>query len=217
MAEKQSEKELGGLSLGIILLGKDGKVVNVSKAADHILQTNPLSIRIVKQSLVLKTERLNRQLKAIISAAIEPYQEEPDLHGGAITLWSDDRQINQEQANCNARIELLISPFNAVYSETTLLASSTGALVFLKSYGKQVIPPSAKILADLYDLTITEVDVCQAMMENLNTEEIADRMSVGKEAVRFHYKKLYKKLAIRGQSELVQLIATSVAGITCDA
>ncbi len=204
---KKAKESIDALSLGILLLDIEGQVVSISKAADQILHINSSRLGLVNNRLVLKNEQIDQQLQAHISAAIKPNPEVRGYCAGAITL--------KPSANNQPRMELLISPFNGTYSISDPPVEPLGALVFLKDYGNQVAL-SAKILSELYDLTSTEVEVCQAMLENRNTQEIADRMSVSTDAVRYHYKNLFKKFGVRRQCELVQLIARSVAGITCD-
>ncbi|WP_067735745.1 helix-turn-helix transcriptional regulator [Novosphingobium naphthalenivorans] len=66
-------------------------------------------------------------------------------------------------------------------------------------------------LARLFDLPRREAELAVALNEGLSIAEAADRMGLTLETARNYSKRLYAKLGVRGQAELVRLVCDSVA------
>jgi DNA-binding CsgD family transcriptional regulator len=66
-------------------------------------------------------------------------------------------------------------------------------------------------LASLFDLPRREAELAVALNEGLSIAEAAERMGLTLETARNYSKKLYTKLGVRGQAELVRLVSDSVA------
>lgn len=72
-------------------------------------------------------------------------------------------------------------------------------------------PASAQRLARLFDLPPREAELAIALNEGLSIAEAAERMGLTLETARNYSKRLYAKLGVRGQPELVRLVCDSVA------
>lgn len=70
---------------------------------------------------------------------------------------------------------------------------------------------SAQRLASLFDLPPREAELAIALNEGLSIAEAAERMGLTLETARNYSKRLYAKLGVRGQPELVRLVCDSVA------
>ena len=70
---------------------------------------------------------------------------------------------------------------------------------------------SVERLARLFDLPPREAELAIALNEGLSIAEAAERMGLTLETARNYSKRLYAKLGVRGQAELVRLICDSVA------
>ncbi|MFC0206328.1 helix-turn-helix transcriptional regulator [Novosphingobium soli] len=70
---------------------------------------------------------------------------------------------------------------------------------------------SAARLARLFDLPPREAELAIALNEGLSIAEAAERMGLTLETARNYSKRLYAKLGVRGQAELVRLVCDSVA------
>ena len=66
-------------------------------------------------------------------------------------------------------------------------------------------------LAALFDLPPREAELAIALNEGLSIAEAAERMGLTLETARNYSKRLYAKLGVRGQAELVRLVCDSVA------
>lgn len=72
-------------------------------------------------------------------------------------------------------------------------------------------PESVERLAKLFDLPPREAELAVALNEGLSISEAAERMGLTLETARNYSKRLYAKLGVRGQPELVRLVCDSVA------
>jgi DNA-binding CsgD family transcriptional regulator len=70
---------------------------------------------------------------------------------------------------------------------------------------------STERLASLFDLPPREAELAIALNEGLSIAEAADAMGLTLETARNYSKRLYAKLGVRGQPELVRLVCDSVA------
>ncbi|GGB99223.1 hypothetical protein GCM10011494_17090 [Novosphingobium endophyticum] len=70
---------------------------------------------------------------------------------------------------------------------------------------------SVERLARLFDLPRREAELAVALNEGLSIAEAAGRMGLTLETARNYSKRLYAKLGVRGQAELVRLVSDSVA------
>lgn len=70
---------------------------------------------------------------------------------------------------------------------------------------------SAERLARLFDLPPREAELAIALNEGLSIAEAAEHMGLTLETARNYSKRLYAKLGVRGQPELVRLVCDSVA------
>ncbi|MEJ2410296.1 MAG: helix-turn-helix transcriptional regulator [Novosphingobium sp.] len=74
-------------------------------------------------------------------------------------------------------------------------------------------PESVERLARLFDLPRREAELAVALNEGLSIAEAAERMGLTLETARNYSKRLYAKLGVRGQAQLVRLVSDSVAVI----
>lgn len=70
---------------------------------------------------------------------------------------------------------------------------------------------SVERLARLFDLPLREAELAVALNEGQSIAEAAERMGLTLETARNYSKRLYAKLGVRGQAELVRLVSDSVA------
>lgn len=70
---------------------------------------------------------------------------------------------------------------------------------------------SVERLARLFDLPAREAELAIALNEGLSIAEAAERMGLTLETARNYSKRVYAKLGVRGQAELVRLVCDSVA------
>ncbi|MDG2005054.1 MAG: LuxR C-terminal-related transcriptional regulator [Novosphingobium sp.] len=105
------------------------------------------------------------------------------------------------------RIEALLVPANGV-PVTTLKPPAMLALCRLP---RQPSPDRPDHLARLFDLPAREAELAIALSDGLSIAEAAEAMGLTLETARNYSKRLYAKLGVRGQAELVRLVYESSA------
>jgi len=105
------------------------------------------------------------------------------------------------------RIEALLVPPRE-QEGVLFLAPSVIALLRLPRAGTQA---RATGLAKLFDLPQREADLALALYDGFSLAEAAQELGLTLETTRNYSKKLYSKLGVRGQAELVRLVAQSSA------
>lgn len=192
------------LSVGIMMLGHNGQVLDLNKYASKIIERG--HIKIHGDRIVLENEKQNDRLKEIIENIIDRdsvVQKQPII--AALRCCAGKEQ------GC---VEILVLPYVSGQKQLNSISKNIYAWVFI-NYVDKAIRPASTVLKDLYQLTPTEIEICWEMLEQRNTEEIAERLSITQNSVRFHYKNLFRKMGIRRQSELIQVVAGGVAGLSC--
>ena len=71
----------------------------------------------------------------------------------------------------------------------------------------------AEILADLFDLTPTEVEVARLLAQGRRADEIARALSIAPTTVAFHLRNLFSKTGTHRQADLIVLLLTSLTSI----
>jgi DNA-binding CsgD family transcriptional regulator len=61
-------------------------------------------------------------------------------------------------------------------------------------------------LRDLFGLSDREIDVVAALLASNSPRAVARRMTVGRETVRTHLKRIFRKCNVHSQTELLSLI-----------
>jgi DNA-binding NarL/FixJ family response regulator len=72
---------------------------------------------------------------------------------------------------------------------------------------------SAEVLADLFDLTPTEVEVARLLAQGQRTDKIASELSIAPTTVAFHLRNLFDKTGTRRQADLIVLLLTGLTSI----
>ena len=68
------------------------------------------------------------------------------------------------------------------------------------------------VLSDLYCLTPTETEVARLLASGRSVAEIASRLRISTDTVRWHLKRVFNKTGSRNQADLVRVVLTSASG-----
>lgn len=71
----------------------------------------------------------------------------------------------------------------------------------------------AEVLADLFELTPTEVEVARLLAQGLRTDKIASDLSIAPTTVAFHLRNLFDKTGTHRQADLIALLLTGLTSI----
>lgn len=88
------------------------------------------------------------------------------------------------------------------------LVSERKGRVFLLQLIARLRPREVPVLAlrDLFGLSDREIDVVAALLASNSPRAVARRMTVGRETVRTHLKRIFRKCNVHSQTELLSLI-----------
>ena len=106
-------------------------------------------------------------------------------------------------------MEALLTTTEAIPSVTL----DKPAMLALCRLPKPVSPERAVNLARLFDLPLREAQLAIGLSDGLSLAEAGEALGLTLETTRNYSKRLYAKLGVRGQAELVRLIYESSANL----
>ena len=186
------------ITIGVIILGADGRPALVNDAADRVL-CRPGS------GLSLRFGRLEPTDPAAASRLARLVREAACT--GAGQAGSAGGVLHLPAAPGRRPVSLLVCPLPA--RTAVLGAEQPGAIVFV-SDPEQAAPsrtqPYADILAGLYGLTPAEARVASALAEGESLPGYAGRAGLSLHTVRSQLKQVLAKTDCRSQAELLRIL-----------
>jgi DNA-binding CsgD family transcriptional regulator len=110
---------------------------------------------------------------------------------------------------------LVVRPVN-IQSPSEQLASTGPAAVVLIMDPEQSLPAAGPELRELYGLTAAEARLTTLLINGKTPEDCCEEMGVSRLTVYSHLKRLFKKVGVQRQSELVSLLLKST-GVVANA
>lgn len=138
---------------------------------------------------------LSRSAETDVLAASAQFIEQPET-APIVTLLSE-----------RPRIEALLTAPSSLSAD---IVRSPAVLALLR-LPRAATPARASGLADLFELPQREAELALALYDGYSLAEAGERLGLTLETTRNYSKKLYSKLGVRGQAELVRLVAQSSA------
>ena len=189
-----AQSTLASLRAPILLVDEDLRLIHANPAAEAILRTGD-PMRLVDGQLVAAGAGVGSALAvAIRQAAVD--EAGLDRKGLGIPLRSKD----------GAAGALHVMPIGGRHRAA---AHGAVAAVFIARAGTAFLPPT-EIVAALFGLTPAEARVFGAAARGETIDEIAGSVRVGRSTAKTHLLRVYEKLGVRKQLDLVQ-IALSLA------
>lgn len=199
------EKAIGHLAFGSVLVGGDGNVIDANQIA-HTLVKKHKDVAIIGARLELSSEEGNSELQEAVARAIKSRKEQ-DIEP-AIDLV-------RMRCCCSALLGFLVVP-------TPLLAFYQGehtpsVVIYIceleqHAGGRRERHISAEqLVAKMFKLTKAEARLAVLLADGLTIVEAAGEMNITEGSARNYSKRIYERIGIRGQTELVRLIYKSVA------
>ncbi len=191
VASAMAAEGLGRSGVGWILFGQDARVLEVDPATQKCL-------REMAGIDVTPGERLRAggsPAERELAAAAAEMAGNPDATQRAVVLCEEPR------------IEAILQSANAV----ELAGMAHPAMLAMCRLPKAVSPRRPDRLARLFDLPPREAELAIALADGLSIAEAAEAMGLTIETARNYSKRLYAKLGVRGQAELVRLVYESSA------
>jgi len=203
MKRSELEKEIYGeslnrLTIGTVILDGRGKVVEVNRAAMNIL-TRSSCISLNDQQLVVSKSRFRAEFSRLVNSAITWREKQlPDTFVEALRI----------ECPTGSDIGLLIrtAPITSWYQTDGVPA----VIINLEDFGVDQRAPES-IISRLFGLTKSEARLASMLASGLTLTDAAVKLNLTESSVRTYSKKIFAKMGVGRQAELVRLIMKSVA------
>lgn len=188
-----STEGLGRSGVGWILFDRDARVLAIEPGTEkRLARLNGSSPRIGERlrDIGLEAERILAEAARLLAGA-------PDAAPSVVVLSEDPR------------IDALLVSARASPDSATLVP--VPAMIAYCRFASAGSPERAERLARLFDLPRREAELAIALSDGLSIAEAAQDMGLTIETARNYSKRLYAKLGVRGQAELVRIVYESSA------
>lgn len=182
---------LSSLNVGIFGLDSLGRVVMSNPAGDAVLG----------QGLVIRNERLAQQM----------YSEGPTLDALVAQVlrgseFPEPRPVLLDGGTAGGRLVAHVLPLTASTMPAGAMLARARALVIVVSLDRnEAIDPT--VLRDLLGLTLNEARVASLVGTGLQPRAVAEHLGIAEETARTVLKRVFAKVGLSRQAELVALLA----------
>lgn len=188
-----STKGLARAGMGWIVFDSEARIVAIDPAAEQAFQ----ALAIVSSKAGSRLRNIGGQAERELAAAAREFAENPLAAGRPIVLSEEPR------------VEALLMPTDVM--PTAALAMP--AMLALCRLPKRASSQRAANLAKLFDLPLREAQLAIGISDGLSLAEAGEALGLTLETTRNYSKRLYAKLGLRGQAELVRLVYESSASL----
>ena len=188
---------LDRLTIGVVLVDQNEKVVFANTAAEFILRTDgAISVRDGRLRVTQPSQAapFHQALRAAIALAHGRLAHAPQ----ALRLPRPQRRP----------LSLLVAPLPL---ERRTLPAQAWAVVFLSDPDKRQVPPAA-LLAAQYHLTPAQARMLEALLEGERVADYAAKVGVSQNTALTHLKQIFLKTGTTRQSELVAQCLRDLTG-----
>ncbi|MGH9445112.1 MAG: hypothetical protein ACRD3O_05210 [Terriglobia bacterium] len=202
------------VDLAIISVGGEGTILNITTAAQKILNTRD-GLALEGKHLRALVSAEDRGLLELMSGAASTGAGSP--HGGTVrcstktapqagasALWTPAAggAMLISRRPPKRPLQVVVTPF---HSSNTFLDVRPSALIFLSD--PDAIPASrASIMRTLYGLSPTECRLADMLAGGKELTVAADHLKITVQTARFHLKSIFQKTGTNRQTNLVRLI-----------
>ncbi|MGE3828502.1 MAG: helix-turn-helix transcriptional regulator [Steroidobacteraceae bacterium] len=186
------------LSVGVVFLDGEGRIVKVNQAAEEILaQGDGLSL--ANNGLVADFPGESRELRRLIEQAVS-------TAGARVPGVLTGMSVRRTSGRANLGVAVRAVPLTGL-AEPGLRAA---ALVVIRD-------PEARVLATheqlqrLYRLTPAEANLALHIMDGCTVEEAARRLGVSRNTVRCQIRAIFAKTGVTRQTELLRVLLGGIA------
>lgn len=189
--------------LGVILLGPDGRVRWMSRAAEKELSSR--SILQIEPNGTLGSP--NGSMHTLANLIDHARRSVRSVLGPRLGLVSVPLEAGEHP------IHLCVTP---LFSRSEEVTAAVGVAVFVCT--GMISRPRAPLLFErLYGLTPAEARIAARLMDGSNIAEIARVLGITSNTARTHLSRILAKTGTRRQAELISLLASGLASLDFDA
>jgi len=185
---------LDGLSVGMFLIGADGRIMHANAAGSGMLGSGDL-LRSVGGRLVAGNAQVEQSLRQTAAAAANGNEE-----AGSSTVVVPLRARDDE------RYVAHMLPLTSGARRHAGEAYAAAAAMFVRKAELQY-PSPPEVIGKTYDLTPAELRVLLGIVEIGGVPEVAAAFGIADTTVKTHLGRLYAKTGTGRQADLVKLVA----------
>ncbi|MEH2497624.1 DNA-binding CsgD family transcriptional regulator/PAS domain-containing protein [Bradyrhizobium sp. AZCC 1678] len=200
------DAELTGLGLGEAL-ARIGIGVFSLDSLGRVVFSNPAGRRLIGDELHLVQDRLcigsgttREAIDKAISRALRGYRHD---------LFAEPRPLLVHSLNSNRRLVIYLLPIGERTSIAEEFLTNTRAIVLVIEQ-KLDEPPDPTLVRDVLGLTLGEARIAALVGSGLPPREAAERLGIAEDTARNLLKRVFAKVGVSRQSELVGLLAKLV-------
>lgn len=191
-------------ALGMITLGRDGGVREINGEAARLLDARD-GLAIEDGRIVGTGEVQDRVLRRLVDGVlIEAADDAPALIGSA------------RLARSSGRPGLGIVARAVPASEIADGAPPPAAVLFLRDPESNGITAVHEAVRRRYGLTRTEADLALCLTDGCTIDDAAERLGLGRDAVRAHLRGIFSKTGVTRQAALVQMLLNGMLSLGGD-
>ncbi|HEY3695820.1 helix-turn-helix transcriptional regulator [Phenylobacterium sp.] len=189
---------LDRLTIGTYFLDGCGRVVATNAVGRRLVEENK-GITIADNRLALDRKSENTELNALIRKACE--------WGLARRSGACAEAMNVDQSD-GQRLGILVRAVPTMGSFDNDF--DPRAIVYVSDSSRQKLAPE-RFISRLFGLTVTEATLAKFLSSGMSLAEAAEALGVKENTARTYAKRVFAKVGVNRQAELVRLILTSVA------
>ena len=179
---------------GVVILSDSGNVLFTDDVARGLI-TDSGAFVMEKRRLLLRDPAAHRQFSKLLDQCISVAESNTMMAGGTVRVSLADGQL----------LLVGVMPFRPVSSPLTYAAQSGRAVLTLFDSARFRLDTRDE-LAEFYRLSPAEADVCWRVANGETLAGIAEQVSVPRETVRSQLKRVFAKMGVKRQPDLVRLV-----------
>jgi DNA-binding CsgD family transcriptional regulator len=189
---------LDHLDIGTFILDSSGKVAVSNRVGWNLIHSG-IGISVIDSKIMFARKADNDRLNALIQKACESGQSKQ------ASPWIDALSVDCDDGH-------LLGVLVKAIPMTTQFDSDPNPRVtlYVSDSSQQRLAPE-HLISKLFGLTATEAKLANLLSSGMSLFEIAEQLNVRENTVRTYSKRIFAKLGVNRQGELVRLILTSVA------
>jgi DNA-binding CsgD family transcriptional regulator len=193
----RQQQILDQINTGIVLLDEAGQFHCVNKAAEEIFCADN-GLALVANSLVTRDGRITRRLSHLIEATAAGGS------GGSMSVPRSDTMLDP--------MLILVCPLRGTIRDALSAPGKSRQVValFIKD-PRRGFSGLDHILMPLFRLTKAEIRVALALGSGETMDVTASQLGISRNTVKTHAKRVYEKMGVANQAELVRNIARLAA------
>lgn len=177
----------------IVVLDRSGYALYVNSSAAALLEpANGLSLRLGR--FLFSSVTTQRRFETAVRRAL--------VQSEAVTETPLRIDILVERFNGQPPLEMAVIAVHRP-ADRTLMPEGAGCMVLLTDPAMPQSVATAR-LTHLYGLTIAEARVCEALLATGSARGVAERLHITGNTVRSHLKRIYEKVGVGNQAQLLQ-------------